>query len=107
MGTLQGSKRLKPGLTFVVAEVAAEKFAFRPSGVKTPQEIAGLMSCLKAQPTKLKTFSATSEAATHKPHLYLSAGKVQSKVCAKEATPLFAVIPRKKLICGSLPRAHP
>src|SRR5882762_178778 len=44
------------------AKVVAEKFALRPSGVKTPQENAGLMSCLKARPTKLKTFSATSKA---------------------------------------------
>jgi len=51
------------GVLDVAAEVVAEKFAFRPSGVKTPQENAGLMSCLKARPTKLKTFSATSLAA--------------------------------------------
>src|SRR6266436_7359122 len=33
-----------------------------PSGVKTPEENADFMSCLKARPTKLKTFSATCEA---------------------------------------------
>src|SRR6266704_1514674 len=29
---------------------------FRPSGVKTPEENAAFMSCLKARPTKLKSF---------------------------------------------------
>jgi hypothetical protein len=34
-----------------------------PSGVKTPEENADFMSCLKARPTKLKTFSAACIAA--------------------------------------------
>jgi hypothetical protein len=43
-------------------EQVAEIYVSGPSGVKTPEENADLMSCLKARPTKLKTFSATCEA---------------------------------------------
>src|SRR5216684_1215858 len=56
---------LKPSfywLVDVTAEQVAEKCGFRPSGVKTPEENADFMSCLKARPTKLKTFSTTCEA---------------------------------------------
>jgi hypothetical protein len=45
-----------------VAQEAAEKCAFRPSGVKTPEESADFMSCLKARPTTLESFSATCKA---------------------------------------------
>src|SRR6266513_1788876 len=48
------------------AEQVAEICVFGPSGVKTPEENADFMSCLKARPTKLKTFSATCEVANHK-----------------------------------------
>src|SRR5467141_2410599 len=44
------------------AEQVAEICVSGPSGVKTPEENADFMSCLKARHTKLKTFSATSEA---------------------------------------------
>src|SRR5712664_344098 len=44
------------------AEQVAEICVSGPSGVKTPEENADFMSCLKARPTKLKTFSATCEA---------------------------------------------
>src|SRR5712664_359606 len=44
------------------AEQVAEICVSAPSGVKTPEENADFMSCLKARPTKLKTFSATCEA---------------------------------------------
>src|SRR6266478_1826921 len=51
------------------AKQVAEKCAFRPSGVKTPDESADFMSCLsflrqdeKARPTKLKSFSVTCTA---------------------------------------------
>src|SRR5713226_140654 len=53
----------------VAAEQAAGKCVFTPSGVKTPEENANFMSCLKARPTKLKSFSASCEAATHKDRL--------------------------------------
>ncbi len=45
------------------AKQVAEKCGFRPSGVKTPEENATCMSCLKARPTKLKSFSAACKAA--------------------------------------------
>ena len=48
--------------THKVAIQAAEICVSGPSGVKTPEENADFMSCLKARPTKLKTFSATCEA---------------------------------------------
>src|SRR5882762_9545581 len=38
---------------------------FGPSGDKTPKENADLMSCLKARPARLKSFSTTYETATH------------------------------------------
>src|SRR5713226_5848417 len=41
---------------WVAASQVAEKCGFRPSGVKTPEENAAFMSCLKARPTKLKSF---------------------------------------------------
>src|SRR5258708_21214692 len=58
----------------VAAGQVAEIRVFRPSGVKTPEEKAAFMSCLKARPTKLKSFSAScgvehpgpAGAATHK-----------------------------------------
>ena len=56
---------LKPNFYWrfdVAAEQVAEICVFGPSGVKTPEENADFMSCLKARPTKLKTFSATCEA---------------------------------------------
>ncbi len=53
----------------VAAEQVAEKCSLRPSGVKTPEEKAAFMSCLKARPTKLKSFSASCGAATHKAYL--------------------------------------
>src|SRR5712691_9716347 len=49
------------------AKQVAEKCSFRPSGVKTPEENAAFMSCLKARPTKLKTFSATCKACATRP----------------------------------------
>src|SRR6266852_4836636 len=49
---------------WVGASQVAEKCSFRPSGVKTPEENAAFMSCLKARPTKLKSFSAACSAAT-------------------------------------------
>jgi hypothetical protein len=55
------------------AEQAAEKCAFRPSGVKTSEENIDFMSCLKAQPTKHRTFSGACEAAPHKHSCGLSA----------------------------------
>jgi len=63
---LQGLKPSFYWLVDVTAEQVAEKCGFRPSGVKTPEENAAFMSCLKARPTKLKSFSAACEAATHK-----------------------------------------
>src|SRR5712664_1739269 len=48
--------------THKAAIQAAETCVSGPSGVKTPEENADFMSCLKARPTKLKTFSATCEA---------------------------------------------
>jgi hypothetical protein len=44
------------------AKSAAEKCGFGPSGVKTPEENADIMSCLKARPTKRKSFSAAFRA---------------------------------------------
>src|SRR2546430_10774025 len=49
------------------AEQVAEICVSSPSGVKTPEENADFMSCLKARPTKLKTFSATCEACATRP----------------------------------------
>src|SRR6266852_2271259 len=54
-----------------VAKREAEKWPFGPSGVKTPEGNADFMSCLKARPTNLETFSATCEAATHEPSIPL------------------------------------
>src|SRR6266853_392928 len=48
------------------AKQVAEKCGFRPSGVKTPEENAAFMSCLKARPTKLKSFSAACKAASRR-----------------------------------------
>ena len=61
---LAGSKSLYGSMCVVqpAAKEVAEKCGFRPSGVKTPDESADIMSCLKARPTKLNTFSATSKA---------------------------------------------
>src|SRR6266704_5672950 len=42
--------------TSIAAEQAGGKCVFRPSGVKTPEESADFMSCLKARPTKLESF---------------------------------------------------
>jgi hypothetical protein len=53
-------------------EKAAGKNCSGSSGVKTPAEIADFMSCLKARPTKLQTFSATCDAATHKEFSFCS-----------------------------------
>jgi hypothetical protein len=47
----------KPGIASA-AEQLAEKCALGPSGVKPPKENADFMSCLKARPTKLRSFSA-------------------------------------------------
>jgi hypothetical protein len=54
---LQGLKPLLFRLSNVAAKQATEKCAFRPSGVKTPEENIHFMSCLKARPTKLRIFS--------------------------------------------------
>ena len=53
--------------THKAAIQAAETCVSGPSGVKTPEENADFMSCLKARPTKLKAFSATCEACATKP----------------------------------------
>jgi len=37
---------------------SCEKMDLGPSGVETPEESTAVMSCLKARPTKLPTFSA-------------------------------------------------
>src|SRR5256885_3772336 len=50
------------------ASQVAEICVSAPSGVKTPEENADFMSCLKARPTKLKTFSATCEACATQIH---------------------------------------
>jgi len=42
--------------THKAAIQVAEICVSGPSGVKTPEENADFMSCLKARPTKLKTF---------------------------------------------------
>jgi hypothetical protein len=52
--------------THKAAIQVAEICVSGPSGVKTPEENADFMSCLKARPTKLKTFSATCIAAGRK-----------------------------------------
>src|SRR5713226_694238 len=44
------------------AKQVAGKCGFKPSGVKTPEENAAFMSCLKARPTKLRSFSAACKA---------------------------------------------
>jgi hypothetical protein len=44
------------------AELAAEKWHLRASGVKTPDESNALTSWLKPRPTNLPTFSAACEA---------------------------------------------
>jgi hypothetical protein len=50
------------------AEEAGERCRFGSSGVKTPEENATFMSCLKARPTILGTFSATCEAGLNSGH---------------------------------------
>jgi hypothetical protein len=65
----RGLNSLRGGPMPILASAAkqvAEKCAFRPSGVKTPGENADFMSCLKARPTKLKSFSTTSKAASRR-----------------------------------------
>jgi len=52
--------------THKAAIQVAEICVSGPSGVKTPEENADFMSCLKARPTKLKTFSAACIAAGRK-----------------------------------------
>jgi hypothetical protein len=66
------AQALKPSFSWcfdVGAEQVAENSGFGPSGVKTPEENEDFMSCLKARPTKLETFSASCEVAIYTAYL--------------------------------------
>src|SRR5260370_24191601 len=70
--------RARGAASFFVAnaEEAAGKCLFGPSGVKTPEGNAVPLSCLKARPARLPTFSAMCEAAE------MAAGSLRERLSA-------------------------